>query len=62
MRLQLGLMVCGEKNKPGRQEALRGGSPLKQCAGEHRELPGYARPHLYDGYEAFVTFLFKTSL
>lgn len=35
------------------------GSPLKKCAGEQREPPGYARPHLYDGYEVFVTFLLK---
>lgn len=35
------------------------GISLKKCAGEHTELPGYARPHLCDGYEVYVTFLLK---
>lgn len=52
-------VVCGEKGRSDGQEALKGGNPLKKCAAEHRELPGYARPHLYDGYEVFVTFLLK---
>lgn len=59
MGLLLALVVCGEKSGSDGQEALRGGSPLKKCAGEHREPPGYARPHLYDGYEVVVTFLLK---
>lgn len=58
-RLLLDLMVCGEKSRSDEQEALGWGSPLKKSAGEHRELPGYASPHLYDGYEVFVTFLLK---
>lgn len=51
--------MCGEKGRSDGQEALKGGNPLEKRAAEHRELPGYARPHLYDGYEVFVTFLLK---
>lgn len=59
VRLLLALIVRGEKSRSEGQEALSGGNTLKKCAGEQGELPGYARPHLYDGYEVFVTFLLK---
>lgn len=55
----MALMACGEKRRPDGQEALRGRSSLKKCTGEHGEMLGYARPCLYDGYEAFATFLLK---